>query len=56
MFPTNQSLEKDEDNNLFLFFKIRKKRRLSKSQYGDTKQLDLVCKRVLFRASYCYHV
>lgn len=54
MFPTNQSLEKDEDNNLFLFFKIRKKRRLSKSQYGDTKQL--FCKRVLFRASYCYHV
>jgi len=22
MFPTNQSLEKDEDNNLFLFFKF----------------------------------
>lgn len=22
MFPTNQSLEKDEDNSLFLFFKF----------------------------------
>ena len=48
MFPSNQSLRKDEDIRLFLFFKISKKRRLSKSQYWDIKQLNLVCKRDLF--------